>query len=188
MRSMNTVRDVSPMTNRMAATMIAGHPMCAHISVKLNPIALVLSPVRRRLSRHPEWNRDDLVHGDRLALVASRLELPALHRLDRGAQERLVAAHRLHVADRAVGHDDDLQHDRSRFLRRERRRRILRLLVAGRRNRRIGILRNRHPAADRAARDAAGHAALEPSDVTGLAVSPDRDALVEARIDLLGWL
>jgi hypothetical protein len=32
------------MMNRMPATMIAGHPMCAHIAVKLNPIALVLSP------------------------------------------------------------------------------------------------------------------------------------------------
>ena len=37
-RSMNTVSDDSPMTSSTTATVIAGQPMCDHISLKLNPM------------------------------------------------------------------------------------------------------------------------------------------------------
>src|SRR4029453_5199211 len=90
-RSMNTVRDVSPMTKRMTPRMIARPPRGAPLSVKLTPIASSFPRWCRSLSRHPEWNRDDLVNRDRLALVASWLELPPPHPPDAGPQGRPAA-------------------------------------------------------------------------------------------------
>src|SRR5262249_53095108 len=96
-RSMNTVRDESPIVTRNAPTIFAGSPIVCHISPKLKPMR---SPF---LGGQFEGDLDDPVHGDRLALEARGRVLPALHGLHGRAHERLLAAHHLHLGDGAVG-------------------------------------------------------------------------------------
>ena len=53
---MNTVSDDRPMTISTTATVIAGHPMCPHISLRLNPMLAVLSLCgARQASRKGIW-------------------------------------------------------------------------------------------------------------------------------------
>ena len=48
---MNTVSDARPMTMSTTATVIAGHPMCPHISLRLNPMLVSFLALAARLRR-----------------------------------------------------------------------------------------------------------------------------------------
>src|SRR5689334_8380340 len=180
MRSTNTVSDARPKIPRTPAMIIAGTPMWAQISAKLNDIRTLLLGAGRRSCLDPEADLDGVPHRNRLALVLPRLVAPLLELLLDEGGEGLVALGDRHLVEDAVGAHHALHHHDAGDLVGQRLRRILRLLVLAPGLGRDRALRQSFEDADHVARGVA-EAALEARRIA-FAFAIHRDAGVQAGI------